>query len=768
MRHLAATASTVVVLIGCATPPPPLPDADTVRIERTEFHVAHITAANYESLAYGTAYAHAQDNACSTEDSMLTARGERSRYLGADAQGLLGLSSMRNLDIDMFVRGHMDDAALSAAYGHASSDAQASMRGYVAGFNRFLRDVGPGNLAGSCHGAPWVSELTIDDLRRMSEITMIQAGLGLFADGVVAAQPPTLPLASAAASAPVDLGALLGRARGIGSNGWAFGSEVTSARTGLLLGNPHFPWVGPNRFWQVHLTIPGALDVMGASIGESSVVQIGFNRDVAWTHTVSTGKRFTIYELTLVPGDASSYLVDGEPKRMTARTVEVAGRSKTLWSTVWGPVLVLPSAGLTWSRERAYAIEDANTLNARSTDAWLAMDKAGSVDALRLAMGHQGIPWINTLAADRTGAVLYAALSNVPDVTADDLRRCAPSAAAAGLFASNGVVVLDGSRSECGWHHDPTAAAPGLIPPARLPVAIRRDYVQNSNDSYWLSNPAIAWPEFSPLVGLLGTPQGLRTRMGLIEIRRQLAGQNGSATTRMDPSDVEAILFSDGNMAAFLVMDDLLQACAHAVSKAQETACSVLVRWDRSSGLDSSGAALFREFWRRARRIKDAWRVPFDPARPVDTPSGLDVQDARVRGAVLQALDAAVGAMTDAGKAPASTLRALQVKQTSHGPVPVPGGEDMEGVLNTVQGPGLTASGYDIDYGSSYIQLVTFDAEGPVAKGLLTYGQAADPASPFAFDQLDAFSKSAWPALPFKRGDVERHRQGDTLILRTR
>ena len=43
--------------------------------------------------------------------------------------------------------------------------------------------------------------------------------------------------------------------------------DTTANGSGLLLGNPHFPWSGVNRFWQVHLTIPGSLDVMGVGIG---------------------------------------------------------------------------------------------------------------------------------------------------------------------------------------------------------------------------------------------------------------------------------------------------------------------------------------------------------------------------------------------------------------------------------------------------------------------------------------------------------------------
>ena len=38
-------------------------------IERTTYGIPHITANDPESLAYGVAYAYAQDNVCMTADS---------------------------------------------------------------------------------------------------------------------------------------------------------------------------------------------------------------------------------------------------------------------------------------------------------------------------------------------------------------------------------------------------------------------------------------------------------------------------------------------------------------------------------------------------------------------------------------------------------------------------------------------------------------------------------------------------------------------------
>ena len=48
---------------------------------------------------------------------------------------------------------------------------------------------------------------------------------------------------------------------GIGSNAYGLGREATQSGHGMVLGNPHFPWDGAERFYQSQLTIPGKLDV---------------------------------------------------------------------------------------------------------------------------------------------------------------------------------------------------------------------------------------------------------------------------------------------------------------------------------------------------------------------------------------------------------------------------------------------------------------------------------------------------------------------------
>ncbi|MCW5631851.1 MAG: penicillin acylase family protein [Rubrivivax sp.] len=785
-----AAAAGALLLAACATgPSAPSPGAvpagadggRAALVQRTAHGVAHVSAPDLETLAYGMAYAHAQDNVCMTAEHLVTVRGERARTFGANGTGQLGLRRLPNEIVDLFIAAHMDDAALARAAAATSAEAQALNRGYVAGYNRYLADHA-GRLPAACNNAAWVKPMTAAEYLRIGELTAVQAGVAALADAMLGAAPPkpagnvASTAAGAGASSDIDVAAAAAYAREtglvdppLGSNAWAFGREATRTPHGLLLGNPHFPWVGTNRFWQVHLTVPGQLDVMGASIGTFPMVVIGFNKDVAWSHTVSTGRRFTLHELKLVPGDPTSYVVDGAPEKMRSRTiaVEAAGgerKSQPVWHTRFGPVVSMPRAGLAWTTERAYALQDANAGNLRGTATWLAIARAGSVEDIRQGLAHLGTPWVNTIAADRHGSAFYADASVVPDVDAALLERCRPSDAAVRLRAAAGLVVLDGSRSECQWRRDPASPAPGLTPLERLPVAVRSDWVMNSNDSFVHTHPAQRFDGISPLVGD-GVIRQLRTRASLTELPELVAA--GPVTL----TGLQRQLFANRNHAAERVLPDLLAACAAAPGAPTADArdgCTALAGWDRRSDLDSRGAHLFREFWRGVQGVQKLWRVPHDRAQPARTPSGLNLADGDVAGRVWEALAAAVRKVRAAGFALDTPLADVQRPAITDEPIALHGGHGIEGVLNYLgdgASPGIGPRGIRIDYGTSYVQTVTFDARGPVAEALLTYGQSTDPASPHATDQLRLYSRKAWPRLPFHPDDVARERVGPVLRL---
>jgi len=423
--------------------------------------------------------------------------------------------------------------------------------------------------------------------------------------------------------------------------------------------------------------------------------------------------------------------------------------------------VVIPRAGLTWNTKTAYALRDANAGNTRMLDAVLTFARARTVDDMHQAHATLGLPWVNTIAADRQGRALYADVSVVPDVDAAQLERCAPGKSAAALRRAVGLVVLNGARADCAWNQDSASPVPGLTPIQRMPVAFRTDWVHNSNDSFFYTHPAQKFTGISPLVGDASLTRP-RTRAGLTEIPEMLG--RGKVTLQA----MQEQLFQNRNFMASVTVPDLLAACEKAPSTESREGCAALKGWDQRNNVDARGAHLFREFWRTARNIPGVHRVPFNPAQPVATPSGLKMDDTAVSAKVWEALDNAVKRVRAGGFALDAPLGSVQRPAITEEAIALHGGEEFEGVLNNLgrQEPApLNAQGLRIDYGTSYVQTVTFDARGPVAQAILTYGQSTNPASPHANDQLRQFARKQWHTLPFHREDVMKERVGEPLRL---
>ncbi|MBD8573697.1 acylase [Pseudomonas syringae] len=750
---VSALAALLLSQAGCAREP--LHSGET-EIRWTAFGIPHIKAHDERGLGYGVGYAYARDNLCLLSDEVLTARGERSRFLGRDGQSSARLG---NVQSDLFFTWLNNDKAVDAYWQAQPEPVKQLLGGYVAGFNRYLSEKGAPK---ACQGAEWVRPLHETDMVRLIHRLMVEGGIGRFAEPLLAAAPPT---SRAAQSASIDPARVLGSVYERGSNAVAVGGERTENGRGRLLANPHFPWFGALRFYQMHLTIPGKLDVMGASLTGLPVINIGFNRQVAWTHTVDTSGHFTLRKLTLDPKDPLSYVVDGkrhplQPHEIQIQVREADGtlstRKQVIHESRYGPVIKWPGVA-DWDRQNAYAFQDANLANTRAVEQWYAMNRATSVIELRdVVQRIQGIPWVNTLAADQQGQAAYMNVSVVPNVALSQLKTCIVPA-----LQAQGLPGLDGSRSACDWQNAEGAVQPGIVPGAQLPVLLRKDFVQNSNDSAWLANPAQPLTGFSPLISREGSPLGLRARFALTQL-------SGLGQAPISEAFLRALVTGNRVHAADLLLDDLLQWCGKLKGDSEvQRACIALHGWDRSAGVDASrGWLYFQAFARQFQAQGKGWRQPFDVKDPQHTPRGIAWQQPDVSRAVAGMLRKAV-AQVDALKLPANvTWGQVQVAERNGKAIAVPGGDGHLGIYNAMQSTPQKDGTLKVVSGSSYIQLVSFDDQGPVAQGLLSFSQSSDPASPHYADQTELFSRQQWQPLPFNEKQIEADPALETLRLK--
>lgn len=745
-------ATAVTLLAACASTPTPKATRYEATITRTTFGIPHIEAADYGGLGYGAAYTRAQDNLCLLADAYVSYAGQRSKFFGADGKTVIGLVPGRNVDSDVYYLTVSDLPSVRDAFARRSPDYRDLVDGWVAGYNRYLRDHREA-LPAECAGQPWVREISRDDVLLSLNAFAIQSSSGMFSAQIANAAPPAEAVKVVAVALPAIDDPVLP-----GSNGWAFGGEATTNGKGLVLANPHFPWFGANRFYETQLTIPGQLDVAGAAIVTLPYVGIGFNRDVAWTHTVDMAAHMTLYKLTLDPTDPTAYLVDGQREAMTRREIRIEGKDgtpivRTVYATRYGPLLSVPGK-FEWTRQTAYALADANRSNIRSGDTWLAMGRAKTVKDIREALArHQGAPFINTLAADREGTALYADITAVPNVSAERLAACGGiEARLPGQLQD--LVVLDGSRAACAWEPSPDGGEPGLLPPSKMATLYRRDYVQNSNDTYRWSNPA-ALQQLGPIMGRDPGIGNLRTQAGIGEIRRVLSAG------KFDPALAASTMLGNKVLAAETALPALLTLCKQA--KTPNEGCAALAKWDGKAELDSRGAMLFNQFWLKFNARPGFWKVPLDPNDLVGTPRDLNI-DGKAGDDLLAALAAAADDMKKLGIAANAPLGEVQFAVRGDERIPISGLQS-GGTLNYTRTI-PAAGGYAVVHGASYMQAVTFDEKGPVAQAVLSYSQSTDPASPHYADQTRTFSKKQLHRFPFSKAEIAEDAIGPAVTLR--
>jgi acyl-homoserine-lactone acylase len=755
-------------------------------IRRTSHGIPHILASNFGGIGYGYGYAFATDNICTMAESYVTVDAQRSRYFGPDGSWVFegnGFSA-NNLNSDFFFQQIIDDRRIEKLLAMPPpngprDEIKDGVRGYVAGYNRYLAEVGPNGITDpACKGQPWVHPITeMDAYRRFYELALLGSS-AVAIDGIGDAVPscavPGLTPAATAAGlrANFDID--------IGSNAVALGSAATRNGHGLLLGNPHFPWHGAERFYQSQMTIPGVMNVSGGSLFGVPIINIGHTASMAWSHTVSTAYRFTPYQLVTVPGQAA-YLVDGVPEAMTARTMTVMSRqpggaptpvSRTLYRTRWGPMLTsLTGIPLPWCGNVGFAMGDANEANFRYSNHFFETNLAHSAqEEYQVLTRNQGVPWVNTIVADDAGQAFYADISvtpNVPDAMTSEQDCGTPLGTY--TFSQLGLPVLNGAKASCKWRTDADAVVPGIFGPHNMPHLFRADYTENSNDSFWLSNPRQPLENtpapcpcipFARIIGDQQVERGLRTRLGLTMLEEFIYGAHGKTVSKFDRQQMQDMVFNDRQYGGELARDGAVAMCkAFPAGMAPATppsppvavggACDALRNWDLTENIDSKGDVLWREFWTNAIQVQGGpWKVPFDVSDPVNTPNTLDTSNPLVQ----QAFGDAVTELQKYGIAMDATLRPLQYAQRGGTRIPIHGGPaDPQGTFNSIDVGRLSdlngtyGDTTALASGSSFVQVVSFNGTPcPDTATILTYSQSANPNSPYYADQTRMFSHKQW------------------------
>jgi acyl-homoserine-lactone acylase len=763
---LAAAAAALLVACGGGSGDSKTEAGFEVEIRRTTGGVPHVKGVDLASGGYGMGYVWAQDHACTMSGRWLTTSAQAAQRFGKEGPNFAFDARNGNLASDLYVQKMIDEGWIERLLKNNGPtgvlpEVRELVRGYVAGYNRYLKEVNYQLSDPRCAGADWIKPITERDVYLNATwwadmLTAVRNEL----PGYMAAVPPGTAKSAEQVAAALDADKPAPKVTA--SNMVALGKEATQSGHGMLFSNPHWEWNTADGMVAAHITVPGVLNVNGMTFGASPVIGIGHNDKVAWGHTsagavVTNGVR---YRLDLVPGSPTSYMVDGVrhemvPTRVTVQVRNASGAlepySHTFYETIFGTVSV--SASRPWTAEHAYTWKH-SPLKVSGLNMWFQYGKAQSVEDIHQAdRAAMGVAWINTTATDTKGRAYRSMPTPLPYVTDAMVERCSVASG-----------VLDGSRNACAPVQDATAPFPGVFPASMMPFQFRDDYTYNANDSHWISNGRQPLEGYPSMFGPERTVQSHRTRAGLEIIEERLAGKDGLPGRGFTIDQFVSQLF-DGRDYARMWQPDLVEYCGQLVgtsgAPAQlKPACAAIAGWKGTYHLDDAGAVLFRRFIERININPSLYTTPFSPNDPLNTPRGLNRSEA-----VRDALYGAVGDLVGSGIPLTATLRGYQYRLVGDERIPIPGGNSFQRI-NTM--PFAGADGWRTTHGTSFVYWVEMRASGPVGKQIQVQGQNDDPRSPMHVDQTRRYSEGKYLDILFTEKEVLADPNLKTSVLKAR
>lgn len=452
----------VVVLLGLAWNPVPalpeglIPPSGTydVRILRDTWGVPHVFGKRDADVAYGLAWAHAEDDFATMQGALLAARGELATLLGKDGA-----------PNDYMVALLRVEEQVAAGYPKLSADVRALCEGYAAGLNHYA----------ALH--PEEANARLYPVEGADVVRGFVHKLPLFfgIDGA---------LRDLFEGAPPAFGDL-GGGSPMGSNAFAVAPSRSAGGKTLLAVNSHQPWEGPVAWYEAHLKSEEGWDMVGGLFPGAPLVLHGHNRHLGWAHTVNKPDLVDVYALDMDPEDPDRYRFDGQWRELEERRAEIEVKlfgpfswtfERPVWESVHGPAVRRPDGG-------TYALRYAGMGNVGQVEQWYRMNKATNFEAWRGAMAERAIPMFNTVYADATGHVYYVYNGRLPQ--------------RASGFDWRGY--LPGDTSTTLWRETlPFDALPQVLDPPS-------GFVQSCNNTPWSSTVGEGNPraeDFAPEFGI--------------------------------------------------------------------------------------------------------------------------------------------------------------------------------------------------------------------------------------------------------------------------
>lgn len=504
----------------------------SITIARDSFGVPHIFATTDAAVAYGLAWAHAEDDFTTLQLVVLSGKARLGSALGkkgAQADYVVNLLRCRQL--------------VDKQWSSLSPDFITLIKGYVAGLNAYAIAY-PGQIK-------YKRAFPFNEKEYLTAVVFsvsIFCGVDKILPQILAGNIATIGFTSQ------------------GSNAFAFHPSRTTTGEAFLAINAHQPVEGLTAFYEAHLQSEEGWNMLGGLFPGGCLIFHGTNENLGWAHTVNNQDKIDVFQLQMNPADNNQYKFDGEwiDLEITKVKLQVKGipfniSKKVYWSK-YGATLK--------TKQGVFSMRLGANMDCKALEEWYRMNKARNFTEFYKALSMTSLPMFNITYADRYDTIFYISNGKIP------FRNPSPR--------YNWRSTVPGNTSATLWNEfKPVTALPQYINPPS-------GYLFNTNHSPFLATDSA----YNLNPNLFDNNDGYEL---FNNNRSKRVTELMYATGKMDYEHFKRIKFDRQYPATLqfgISIDSMLQLNADAYPLIKDLIIN-LQQWDHRATPDSKGAAVF-------------------------------------------------------------------------------------------------------------------------------------------------------------------------------
>lgn len=357
-------------------------DPTKIDIIRDKYGVPHIFGKTDPDVAYGLAWAHAEDDFETIQQSLMAGKAMLAQYQGKKGASIDYIVHL--LRIPELVEERYDS--------DLAPDFKRLLEGYSAGLNAYA--------------AKHPKEVLLKNIFPVSPKDMVQYSV------------LQLCVLSGADKALASIFGgtvpLLENYKTQGSNAFAFNSNKTTDGQVYLNINAHQPLEGPVAFYEAHLNSEEGWNILGANFPGAPSILHGVNEYLGWAHTVNEPDKLDVYQLEINPSNKKEYKFDGKwellEEKVARLKVKIAGlkiniKKKAFWSK-YGPTIQTDRG--------TFSIRMPAQMDIRGLEQWYRFNKAKNFTEFKAAVNMKAIPGYNIVYADKYDTIYYISNGRIP------------------------------------------------------------------------------------------------------------------------------------------------------------------------------------------------------------------------------------------------------------------------------------------------------------------------------------------------------------------